>query len=95
MSNDDRAEQSATRSFNNLRDRAGKLINWYKTNRPSVDVVRVTEDEYKLLKQFPAVASGCGFHREGGEFVLNGFKVLPPPLSTSHTSNSTETQGPK
>lgn len=86
MSNDDRNEKAAARGFTNLRGRAERLISWYKTNRPSVDVVRVTEDEYKLLKQFPALASGCGFHREGGEIVLNGFTILPPPLSTSHTS---------
>jgi hypothetical protein len=87
MSNDDRAEKTAARAFSSLRDRASKLIGWYKVNRPSVDVVRVTEDEYKMLKQFPAIASGCGFHRESGEFVLSGFKILPPPLSTSHTSS--------
>jgi len=90
MSNDDRNEKAAARDFNSLRERATKLISWYRTNRPSVDVVRVTEDEYKRLKQFPAIAAGCGFHREGGEFVLSGFKVLPPPLSLEHAHTSTE-----
>lgn len=87
MNNDERAEKTAARDFSALRDKAKKLIDWYKANRPSVEVVRVTEDDYKLLKQFPSIASGCGFHREGGEFKLNGFTILPPPLSDAHTSS--------
>lgn len=85
MNNDERNERAIARDLNSLRERAKKLADWYKANRPAVEVIRVTEDEYKTLKQFPAIASGCGFHREGGEFVLSGFKILPPPLSTSHT----------
>jgi hypothetical protein len=81
-------EQKAPRAFTSLRDRAKKLTDWYVKNKPSVDVVRVTDEEYQALKQFPAIASSCGFHINGGDIVLNGFRVLPTHAPTSFPAPS-------
>lgn len=83
------AERSATAKLRGMASRAEPLIEWYKANKPSVDVVRFTDEEYETMKRFPSVAQSYGFQLTSGGFIFKGFRCLPTITRTSTSSEGT------